>query len=271
MKPISNIAFYCCGVRMQDAVEESPICGDVYAKLFMDGYGRHIYDEFKDEVCTNASILIRHRIIDDVLRSMLVSNPDLCVVSIGAGFDSRPYRLAGGIWFELDEPLVMIYKNVRLPTSECANPLRRIPIDFCTDSLEEKLSAISHTGQVVFILEGVFIYLNQNETKKTLEAFSSLFPKHQLICDLVTREMVEGYGKKLQEIAAKMGAPFKAIDKPESIFLTCGYKVKNKISILEVSVDLGINKIPKFIWKYYFNKEIKGNSVYVLDNTQTTI
>lgn len=251
-------------------MEKSPICGDVYAKLFMDGDGRHIYDEFKEQVCSSASILIRHRIIDDVLRNMLVSNPDLCVVTIGAGFDSRPYRLAGGIWFELDEPLVMAYKNVRLPASECANPLRRIPIDFCTDSMEEKLSAVSsavdHAGEIVFILEGVFIYLNQNETEKTLKALSRLFPKHQLICDLVTREMVDGYGKKLQEIAAKMGAPFKAIDKPESIFLTSGYNVKNKISIVEMSVDLGINKIPKFIWKYYFNREIKGNSVYVLEN-----
>ena len=93
---------------------------------------------------------------------MLVSEPNLCVITIGVGFDSRPYRLAGGTWFELDEPQVMTYKNARLPIAECVNPLRRIPIDFCTDSLEEKLSPISHRGLIVFILEGVFIYLNEN-------------------------------------------------------------------------------------------------------------
>jgi len=31
MKPISKTAFYCCGVRMQDAESSNPICGDVYA------------------------------------------------------------------------------------------------------------------------------------------------------------------------------------------------------------------------------------------------
>src|SRR5213593_494267 len=110
MKPISDMAFYCCGVRMQDAAQPSPVCGDVYAKLFMDEYGRRIYDKFKEETISGASIIVRHRIIDDVVRHMLLSGPDLCIVTIGAGFDSRPYRLTGGTWFELDEPQVITYK-----------------------------------------------------------------------------------------------------------------------------------------------------------------
>lgn len=265
MKPISNMAFYCCGVRMQDAAQTSPVCGDAYAKLFMDEYGRRIYDQFKEETICNASIIVRHRIIDDVLRDMLLSRSNLCIVTIGAGFDSRPYRLTGGTWFELDEPQVIAYKNERLPISECANPLRRVPIDFCTDSLEEKLSPISDGDPIVFILEGIFIYLNEHEIRKLLEILKKLFPKHQLICDLVSRQMVENYGQRLHQIIEEIGASFNAVDQPESIFLMSGYQVKQAISILEVSADLGINKIPKFILRYFFNGEIKGNSVYLLE------
>ena len=50
MKPISNMAFYCCGLRMQNAVQTSPVCGDVYVKLFMDEYGQRIYNIFKKEI-----------------------------------------------------------------------------------------------------------------------------------------------------------------------------------------------------------------------------
>lgn len=39
MKPISNTAFYCCGVRMQDAENPKSICQDIYAKDFMDARG----------------------------------------------------------------------------------------------------------------------------------------------------------------------------------------------------------------------------------------
>lgn len=265
MKPISDMAFYCCGVRMQDAAQQRPVCGDVHAKLFMDGYGLRIYDKFKEEIFSNASIIVRHRLIDDIVRRMLRVRPYLRIVTIGAGFDSRPYRLAGGAWFELDEPQVMEYKNARLPVSACANPLRRISIDFCIDSLQEKLSPISRGGPIVFILEGVFIYLDENEIRKLLRIFHDLFPRHQLICDLVNRQMVESYGQGLYQIAADMGAVFKPVDHPESVFLTSGYKIKKTISIMEASVDLGINKIPKFILKYFFDGEIKGNSVYLLE------
>ena len=250
---------------MQDAARERPVCGDGYAKLFMDEYGQGIFDRFKDETNSNACTLVRHRIIDDVLRHMLRSTPDLCIVTIGAGFDSRPYRLAGGSWYELDEPQLIAYKNERLLISQCPNPLHRVAIDFCTDSLEEKLAAISGVGPVVLILEGVFIYLNETEIRKLLGAFDRKFPQHQLICDLVNRQMVERYGQKLHQIVEEMGASFKAVDRPESIFLTHGYRAGKTISIVEEAVDLGINKVPKLMLKFFFGNEIKGNSVYLLE------
>src|SRR5690348_13939243 len=86
MKPISNTAFYCCGVRMDDAERANPICGDMYAKVFMDEQGLRIYDFFKTETNSNLSIIARHRIIDDLLRQALTADPDQLVMTIGAGF-----------------------------------------------------------------------------------------------------------------------------------------------------------------------------------------
>ena len=250
---------------MLDAADENPLCCDAYAKFFMDEYGRRIYDKFRDESVSNASIIVRHRIIDDMLRQMLRSRPDLCVVSIGAGFDSRPYRLAGGTWFELDEPELLAYKNARLPVCECPNPLRRIPINFCSDALQDKLAEITHQGPVVFVLEGVIIYLDQEETRQLLATLNDLFPQHQLICDLVSRAMVEHYGQTLQAIIEEVGTCLKAVDAPESIFLMNGYQVRQAISILAVAAELGINIVPEFILRLFFQEEMKGNSVYLLE------
>ena len=104
MKPISRTAFYSCGVRMQDAERSTSVCGDSYAKAFMNEEGLRILEAFQDETSPNASNVARHRIIDDFLRQELLANPSLCVVIIGAGFDSRAFRLKGGTWVELDEP-----------------------------------------------------------------------------------------------------------------------------------------------------------------------
>jgi len=55
MNPISNTAYYCCGVRMEDAKKIRSICNDVYAERFMDEKGRQIFEPFKSEKMSNIS------------------------------------------------------------------------------------------------------------------------------------------------------------------------------------------------------------------------
>lgn len=266
MKPITNMAFYCCGVRMDDARQQEPVCGDDYAKLFMNEHGMRIYDRFKDEANCNASMLVRHRIIDDVLRQQLAAKPDLHVITIGAGLDSRPYRLRGGTWFELDEPAVVAYKNERLPKSKCANALERIPISFCKDALEDKLPSIPSDTPVLVVMEGVCIYLCEEETQQTIAPLQKLYPDHQLVCDLVNRDMVEKYGRSLHEKIEGIGTQFKPVDYPEKVFTSNSYRINHRISVVERSTDFGINKMPKWALKCFFSSGVYGNAVYVFES-----
>ncbi|QAU35746.1 class I SAM-dependent methyltransferase [Janthinobacterium sp. 17J80-10] len=265
MKPISSLAFYCCGVRMQDAASAHPVCADRYARLFMCDYGRGIFDLFKDEENCNASMLVRHRVIDELLKEKLRTHPDSCIVTIGAGFDSRPYRLAGGTWFELDEPQVVAWKNERLPVQECANPLQRIAIDFSSEALADKLAAIAPAGQVTVVVEGVYIYLSEAQILESLAAFQLRFPDHQVICDLVSSDMVAHYGRSLQGKIQALGARFQAVERPETVFTLNGYCARESISVIERAVDFGINKIPKLMLPFVFNADVMGNAVYVFE------
>src|SRR6476660_2524946 len=144
MKPISKTAFYCCGVRMEDAASARPVCNDSYARIFMNDEGLAILEQFKNETRPNASNVARHRIIDDLLQQEILHQPDLLVIILGAGFDSRAYRLQGASWVELDEPQVISYKNERLPAANAHNHLQRIPIDFAIESVDDKLGNFSN-------------------------------------------------------------------------------------------------------------------------------
>ncbi|HEY8559616.1 MAG TPA: SAM-dependent methyltransferase [Pyrinomonadaceae bacterium] len=266
MKPISKTAFYCCGVRMQDAESANPVCGDVYAKNFMSEDGLRVFEAFKDETSPNASNVVRHRIIDDFLRAALLENSDLRIVTVGAGFDSRPYRLAGGVWIELDEPQVIEYKNERLPVEESANPLHRIPMDFATDSLEEKLAPFAGTDPVVIVIEGVFVYLDENEIIDVLSKLRRLFPRHKLICDLMSRAFFEKYGRTLHEKINDIGTVFRvdAVE-PEEIFLAHGYRRRHRISIIERASELGLIRIPKIVLKTVLRTLANGLAIYVFE------
>ena len=238
MKPVSRTAFYCCGVRMRDAESASPVCGDNYARLFMNEDALQLLEAFKDDQGPNAGNVARHRIIDDLLRRELQADPTARVVIIGAGFDTRAYRLEGGSWVELDEPQVIAYKNERLPVAESRNELTRIAVDFSNESLEEKLAPFARDGHVVVVVEGVLMYLHEPEIRELLHALRRLFPQHKLICDLMNRAFFENYARPIHGKIAELGAPFKFIeDDPAAIFLESDYRQASKISIVETSVE----------------------------------
>ncbi|MEZ5426814.1 MAG: class I SAM-dependent methyltransferase [Pyrinomonadaceae bacterium] len=235
----------------------------------MNEEGLRILEAFRDETSPNASTIARHRLIDDLLRRELQDDPDLTTVLIGAGFDSRAYRLGGGIWIELDEPQVIDYKNERLPAADCENELHRIPIDFSTGSLEEKLSPFSNRGPVTIVIEGVFGYLEEEEIGTLLQTLHRLFPRHKLICDLMSRKFIEKYGKTLHEKINDIGTSFKfAANEPEKIFLKGGYFLKERISVVESAVNFNMLKIPAIALKTFLRTLTRGYAIFVFEKIQ---
>ena len=117
MNPISKTAYYTLSVRAWDAALPKPVCGDTFARHFMNEEAQKIWQEFKDDLRPNASNASRHAIIDSQLRDALNNAPDSLVVIIGAGFDTRAFRIKGGNWIEVDEPPIIGHKESTLPAS----------------------------------------------------------------------------------------------------------------------------------------------------------
>lgn len=255
---------------MRDAEAPRPVCGDTYARLFMNDEGLRILSAFDEDVQPNAGNVARHRIIDDILRRELASDPRLPVVIVGAGFDSRAFRLKGGTWVELDEPQVIAYKEERLHASVCENELRRIPIDFATESLEEKLAPLARDTRVVVVLEGVLMYLEEGAIRELLRTLHKLFPRHALVCDLLNRRFFEKYGQKLHRKVADLGASFKfVVEDPERVFLESGYRRADKISIVGKSVEFqggGGSIIMRLMLRTLLRPLAEGYSIYVFES-----
>lgn len=224
MKPISDTAFYCCGLRMWDAEQPHPICGDGFAKVFMNEQGMEIFNRFRPEWGANVSNAARARYIDDLLRERLAANPELRVIVIGCGFDSRAFRLAGGAWFELDEPELIAYKNERLPAATARNPLRRIDVEFDRESLRDKLEPLANAMPTVFVIEGVTMYITADSLRSTLVILRSLFPCHQVIADLMTQTFLSTYGLAIKRLIAQLGADMIPSEIPALPFEETGYR-----------------------------------------------
>ena len=174
MKAVSKTAYYCCGVRMTDAESDKPLVGDNYARILMGEDGLAYWKQFEQYKRAIAGNTVRCYLIDEYLRKRLNANPDLTVFIIGAGLDSRAFRLKGGNWIEIDEVAIINYKNGKLLIEQCQNKLQRITIDFEKETMKEKLAPFSDLQNVVVIIEGVLLYLT-HEQKTTLINDQTIF------------------------------------------------------------------------------------------------
>lgn len=262
MKAVSKTAFYCCGVRMQDAESAHPVIGDNYAKRLMGEEGLQYWQEFKEFKVPNGSNIARHHIIDGYLKERLTAHPDSTVILIGAGLDSRAYRFKGATWIEIDELAVIEYKNEKLPVTECPNTIERIAINFGTEKLSDKLSTYSNRENVIIIIEGVLMYLTMTQREELLETVTKLFPEHIVFCDLMSKKFFEKLGKPIHEKFREQGTSFTdMMGDPAALFLKHNYQQVAKVSTVKKAIELRLAKLPKLAVLLY-GKLFDGYSVY---------
>jgi methyltransferase (TIGR00027 family) len=226
---------------MLDAEHPRSLCHDHFAKRFMDARGLRIFAPFRSETLPNISNTVRCHIIDEAIRSQLAEHPDSLTITVGAGFDTRPYRIKGGEWVEIDEPQIIEYKNEKLPITECTNKLTRISIDFANETLIEKLAAYRQHPHIIIVIEGVFMYLQDMAIADTLKQLQQLFPQHVLLCDLMTRPFFEKFAQSVHNKLVEAGAQFTTRpDKPAEIFTQNGYAETAYTPMLNRASELGI-------------------------------
>jgi len=267
MDPIAKTAYYCCGVRMLDAHSARPICNDHLAERFMDEPARALFARFARLRGPNISNAARHRMIDDLLRERIAANPALRVVLIGAGFDTRAFRMQGGIWYELDQPALIARKEELLPQHSAPNRLVRVPIAFGRDSLLEKLGPAAGDGPTVVVLEGVSMYLTREQLRGTTGVLRDLFPGHVLIGDLMTRRFLARYGRGLRRRIRELGGDMQELfDDPVPVVESLGYRRRACASIARRALEHEGRRFPVWLIDHVFPSLRDGYQVHVFES-----
>lgn len=110
---------------------------------------------------------IRTRIIDDLIEQAVSSGVDT-VLNLGAGLDTRPYRLnlpKDLHWIEVDYPNMIELKESRLAEDRPACKLTRIPCDLADATARQALlsKSANEAKQALVLAEGVIPYLTETD------------------------------------------------------------------------------------------------------------
>ncbi len=163
--------------------------------------------------------ICRTRFIDDVVQTALSQGIEQAVI-LGAGFDTRPYRLAGmerAKVFEVDLPAVQETKKKRLQKYLGLLPdqVTFLPIDFDTQSIDAVFNGTTFepARATVFVWEGVTQYISEEAVRKTLAFVGRSAPGSVLVFTYVLKSVIERRSEiaganKLMDMVAKNNAPW---------------------------------------------------------------
>lgn len=161
----------------------------------------------------------RTRFIDEAVQAALAQGIGQVVI-LGAGLDTRPYRLAGmehARVFEVDLPAVQENKKQKLQKhfGRLPQQVTFLPIDFDTQSLESVFAGATFdpASPAIFVWEGVTQYLTEEAVRQTLAFVGTAAPGSILVFTYVLRSFVERRSDipgtdKMMDMVAKRGSPW---------------------------------------------------------------
>jgi methyltransferase (TIGR00027 family) len=264
---IALTAFYCCALRAADAVSETPVCGDRFAARFVDDLVRSRMAPLMRFRGPAASNVARHRLIDDRLRSKIRRDPGCRIFVLGAGFDTRAFRLPGGRWWEFDDPALFALKEERLPERSAPNPLLRRPIDFSRERIAKHLEPLAGNDEAVVVLEGVSMYLAPEALTTLASTVHAFLPRAEFIADLMSpafrRWFGRGLGKELDRLGAHM---VDTTAHPREAIEVAGYQAKGFKSIVGRAIEAGTLRMPRFVFNTLLRELRDGYAVWTFQS-----
>lgn len=152
-----------------------------------------------------SGIMCRKRYIDEKLVEAARGHIE-AVVNLGAGFDTRLYRLPGltniPAW-EVDQPENIDAKRARLVKvfGDVPSHVSLVPIDFDTEDMATVLASHSYTAdtKTFFIWEAVSQYLTEAGIRSTFDFLNRAAAGSRLAFTYVCKDFIEGenlYGQE---------------------------------------------------------------------------
>jgi methyltransferase (TIGR00027 family) len=187
----SDTAFLTAYWRALETARPDGHFRDPYARLLAGARGEQIQRRLPAAEASAAACIVRTCLVDYLLLEALRESTIDTVVNLGAGLDTRPYRLplaSSLCWIEVDNPAVLAYKAVQLGGCRPACALQSVSLDV-TDVVARRrlLQRIGAAAQQVLVIsEGLLVYFTAEQVASLAHDLHAQSPIRGWLCDLVS-------------------------------------------------------------------------------------
>ncbi|OBI16251.1 class I SAM-dependent methyltransferase [Mycobacterium sp. E2497] len=193
LTPAQESLFLTLGGRALDSRLPQPFLGDTMADEVLTEVG---YDlarfpvltaKFLDPRSRVFDIAVRAKVLDDLVRRFTLDNPDAVVLDLGAGLDSRIFRVGpppGVSWYDIDFPEVIALRSRVVPQHAQAHSVGADLTD------PGWLNDIPGSRPAVIVADGLVAFLTEDGFVSLLDRLVQHFPGGQLAFNLYTRNAI---------------------------------------------------------------------------------
>ncbi|HEX6427142.1 MAG TPA: SAM-dependent methyltransferase [Niastella sp.] len=194
------------------------------------------------------------------------------VINLGAGLDTRPYRMRLPVnlrWVEVDFPSMIEYKTPLLENEKPACLLLRIAVDLSNDQERKTIFARlgAETKRALIITEGVVGYLTNEQGAQLSKDIFAIPAFYYWIMDYHGGLRHHRRATDLKKILTNAPLQFNVED-PIAFFTSHGWKVHENIYLLDEGDRIGRHlppfKFPLNLFIKLFPKKAReiGNKTY---------
>jgi methyltransferase (TIGR00027 family) len=174
MNNISATAHLVAMYRALETERPDALLCDPFARRLAGRDGAIIAEVLGDQQQGATALAIRTCGIEAMLQPLIESGSIDTVLNLGAGLDTRPYRLnlpSSLHWIEVDLPEILRYKEQKLSGEKPACLLTRIELDLMDVAARQVLFAQVNAAakQVLILTEGLLSYLTEAQAASLAE------------------------------------------------------------------------------------------------------
>ncbi len=208
---VTDTAIWVAAYRAEESLRKDALFHDKFASLLIGDTGKLVATRTQGSRYTAWSVVIRTLIIDQFIERLLKENIDT-VINLGAGLDTRPYRLnlpEKLRWIEVDFPKIIEHKNELLAAEKPKCQLERLSLDLSVPELRDNfLSQVSNESKrVLVITEGVIPYLSNADARSLADSLYQYENFHYWITEYYSPEILE-FLRTPKRLSQMKNAPF---------------------------------------------------------------
>lgn len=146
-------------------------------------------------------VIARTIVFDELVKNYIEKNPGCTVVNIACGLDTRFYRMDNGkiTWYNLDLPETIAIRNQIFEESGRVSTIGISALDSAWPK------EVKVRGKMLFIIEGLSMYLIAEENGKILKVIKDNFDNAYILMECLAKTWIkkEGIEKSIQQTGSK--------------------------------------------------------------------